>query len=153
MALTSEEEAKVKAIIAAFDGAQQVADGASDLSTGASQAYSGAKTLSSGLGDLDDGAQELATGTDTLTDGLHTLSYGATALDDGISQLADGADTLATGLSSGVKQIPVLTDDEIREAELAEGFAVVRHIEHRHVEAVLLLLGIVGCVIGLKALP
>ena len=26
MALTSEEEAKVKAIIAAFDGAQQVAD-------------------------------------------------------------------------------------------------------------------------------
>ena len=98
------------------DGAQQVADGASDLSTGASQAYSGAKTLSSGLGDLDDGAQELATGTDTLTDGLHTLSDGATSLDDGISQLADGADTLATGLSSGVKQIPVLTDDEETDA-------------------------------------
>lgn len=112
---TKATEAKTK-IDALNDGAQQVASGAADLSDGTGDALSGATTLDKGLGELSSGAAELSTGAGTLATGLHTLSDGTVTLDDGLAQLSEGATQLSAGLADGVKQIPVLTEDQEAEA-------------------------------------
>lgn len=120
-------------------GAQQLAEGASDLYTGAAQLdaglgtlFTGANTIAENMGKLSDGASSLAkgnaslySGAAALADGTGQLNAGTGVLSSGISQLASGGSRLRSGageLSSGIQELAdgsaLLKDGT---GELAEG--------------------------------
>lgn len=72
------------------DGAQSVAQGASD-------AHTGAQKLSDGSSALNDGAQKLSDGADSARDGAQQVADGATQVKDNTGKLSEGAATLAAG--------------------------------------------------------
>ncbi len=124
-------DAKAK-LTALNEGAHQVASGADQLHAGIGQAGAGASRLSTGVGtvatavgQVSEGASALKTGLDTLTAGatqldagLAKLVDGGGQLDAGLGKLADGATQLHAGLTDGLKQIPVLTQDQQDKAAL-----------------------------------
>lgn len=108
------------------DGAHRVASGADDLTAGAGRAADGAGSVASGVGQVADAVDQLADGSGSLATGLDRLVDGGQQLDDGLTRLVtgseqletglgrllEGAQTLRDGLASGVRQIPLLTEDQ-----------------------------------------
>ncbi|MFV2145098.1 MULTISPECIES: YhgE/Pip domain-containing protein [Isoptericola] len=102
------------------DGAQQVAEGASDLAAatpgltgGISDAADGAGALADGTGQLAaatpalvDGVARLADGTAQVSDGAASLADGVGRLHSGAAELADGTAELHDGLAEGLGQVP-----------------------------------------------
>jgi putative membrane protein len=93
-------------------GAKQLADGADELASGATEAGGGARELADGADELASGAteagagaQELAAGAHQTSEGVSGIGQGATGLAGGAGQWAAGADHWAAGadqVSSGV---------------------------------------------------
>ena len=75
-------------------------DGAGQLSTGlTNDAVPGANQLAEGTTQLDDGGKQLKDGAGQLSDGLQQLKSKAPQLADGVQQIYDGQKALAAGLT------------------------------------------------------
>lgn len=75
----------------------QINDGAQSVAQGASDAHDGAQKLSDGSTQLNDGAQKLSQGADSARDGAKQLADGAQEVEDNTGKLSEGAATLADG--------------------------------------------------------
>jgi putative membrane protein len=75
----------------------KAADGADQLADGATEAGKGAKQLADGAGELADGANEAGAGAKELADGAHQTAAGMAGVGQGASSLAAGAGQWAAG--------------------------------------------------------
>jgi putative membrane protein len=75
----------------------KAADGADQLADGATEAGKGAKQLADGAGELADGANEAGAGAQQLADGARQTSEGVAGVGAGVSSLAGGAGQWASG--------------------------------------------------------
>jgi putative membrane protein len=94
----------------AADGADQLADGATEAGKGAKQLAGGADELASGASDAGAGAQELAAGAHQTAIGVAGVGDGAASLADGAGQWAAGADQWADGADQAAAGVSRLAD-------------------------------------------
>ena len=90
----------------AADGAQQLADGATQAAEQGAALPGGATQLASGASSASTGAAQLAGGLDTIAGGIRSSSGGAASIGSGVTQIADNlAGTQLSQAANGASQL------------------------------------------------